>query len=67
MDSAGHCDFDANSMEIRRILNTELINLPAGEFKFMIFAVKKYNYDEEFKLIFEALRQEQVTGLLWYH
>lgn len=29
----------------------------------MIFAVKKYEHDDEFKLIFQALSEEQVTGI----
>lgn len=63
VDCAGVCEFDTKSMEMCEISDSDIVNLPAGEFKFIIFAVKKYTFDDEFQLIFNALCRETVTGI----
>lgn len=63
MDTAGCFDFNPKLMELKKIKSSELINLPAGEFEFMVFAVKKFGVHDEFKIIFEDLCRQQVTRI----
>lgn len=63
---ASPVDFNAN-ISVRKITKSQLTDLrsfPPAYFKFMIYAVGKYMFDNEFHLIFEQLFENQtVTGI----
>lgn len=63
MDDGKIYDFNATKMDLRLISSQDLIDIPMGQMKCLVYGVKKYESNDEFKLIFDSFRTEDTTAI----
>lgn len=61
VDESGVFDYDEQRMKLREVTDDDILKIPFGEMKCMVYGVGPYEFDDEFILIFNELLKQKET------